>query len=199
MDGCPEQDGHALDQQPSSRRAGVDPRFLHNQPRPRRRGSPGDQRRGRLGADRRTAVNHVVDSDDTRVGTAPWVQRTSGRLTTAERRALLSPLARTHVQNAVGRLRLAVGLYPGRMAYLPPALLTPPHSALTRAAEECAERVLTRPLLNHSYRTYVYGRALGELEGTDVDTELLFAGALLHDTGLVNPTERPTSPSPRPG
>ena len=44
------------------------------------------------------------------------------------------------------------------------------------------------PLLNHSYRTYVYGRALGELEGTDVDTELLFAGALLHDTGLVNPT-----------
>jgi hypothetical protein len=59
---------------------------------------------------------------------------------------------------------------------------------LTRAAEECARRVLTGPLLNHSYRTYVYGRALGELEGTDVDTELLFAGALLHDTGLVNPT-----------
>ena len=50
------------------------------------------------------------------------------------------------------------------------------------------ERVLTGPLLNHSYRTYVYGRALGELESTDVDTELLFAGALLHDTGLVNPT-----------
>ena len=132
-------------------------------------------------------MNHVVDTDDTRVGTAPWVQRTSGRLTPTERRALLRPLARTHVQNAVGRLRLAVGLNPGRKAYLPPALLTPPNSALTRAAEECAERVLTRPLLNHSYRTYVYGRALGELEGTNVDTELLFAGALLHDTGLVNP------------
>jgi hypothetical protein len=133
-------------------------------------------------------VNHIVDTDDTRVGTAPWVQRTSGRLTTAERRALLLPLARTHAQNAVGRLRLAVGLYPGRKAYLPSTLLTPPNSALTRAAEECAQRVLTRPLLNHSYRTYAYGRALGELENTDVDTELLFAGALLHDTGLVNPT-----------
>ena len=133
-------------------------------------------------------MNHVVDTDDTRVGTAPWVQRTSGRLTPTERRALLRPLARTHVQNAVGRLRLAVGLNPGRKAYLPSTLLTPPNSALTRAAEECAERVLTRPLLNHSYRTYVYGRALGELEGTNVDTELLFAGALLHDAGLVNPT-----------
>jgi hypothetical protein len=133
-------------------------------------------------------VDHHLDTDDGRVGTAPWVRRTSGRLTAAERRALLRPLARTHAQNAVGRLRLAVGLHPGRNAYLPPARLTPPTSALTRAAEECARRVLTVPLLNHSYRTYLFGRALGELEGTDVDTELLFAGALLHDTGLVDPT-----------
>ena len=43
-------------------------------------------------------------------------------------------------------------------------------------------------MLNHSYRTYVFGRALGELDHTDVDTELLYAAALLHDTGLVNPT-----------
>ena len=133
-------------------------------------------------------MNHPVETDDTGVGTASWVERTSGRLTAAERRALLRPLARTHAQNAVGRLRLAVGLAPGRNAYLPPALLAPPSSVLTRAAEECARRVLTEPLLNHSYRSYVYGRALGELEGTDLDTELLFAGALLHDTGLVNPT-----------
>jgi hypothetical protein len=128
------------------------------------------------------------DTADTRVGTAPWVQRTSGRLTTAERRALLRPLARTHAQNAVGRLRLAVGLHPGRNAWVEPARLAPPTSVLTRAAEERARRVLPVPLLNHSYRTYVFGRALGELEGTEVDTELLFAAALLHDTGLVNPT-----------
>lgn len=66
--------------------------------------------------------------------------------------------------------------------------LTPPASALTRAAEQCARRVLPVPLLDYSYRTYVFGRALGELEDIDVDTELLFAGALLHDSGLVNPT-----------
>ena len=54
-----------------------------------------------------------TDTAATRVGTAPWVQRTSGRLTAAERRSLLRPLARTHAQNAVGRLRLAAGLYPG--------------------------------------------------------------------------------------
>lgn len=126
--------------------------------------------------------------DDPAVGTAIWVQRTAGRLTGTERRALLAPLARTHASNAVGRLRLAVGLHPGRHAYLPPARLAPPTTVLTRAAEKCARRILPVALLNHSYRTYIFGRALGELEGTDVDTELLFAGALLHDTGLVDPT-----------
>jgi hypothetical protein len=133
-------------------------------------------------------VNHRMATNDPRVGTAPWVQRTAGRLTATERRALLRPLARAHAHNAVGRLRLAVGVYPGRNAYVPPARLAAPTSVLTRSAEECARRVLTLPLLNHSYRTWVFGRALGEIEGIDVDTELLFAGALLHDTGLVNPT-----------
>jgi hypothetical protein len=44
---------------------------------------------------------------------------------------------------------------------------------------------LPSTLLNHSYRTYRFGRALGELEEIDVDAELLFAAALLHDTGLA--------------
>ena len=128
----------------------------------------------------------MVEAEDLAVGTAGWVRRTSGRLTTAERRALLRPLARTHLTNAVGRIRLALGVHPGRHAYLREDRLAPPTSALTRAAEQCARRILPVPVLNHSYRTYVFGRALGELEGTDVDTELLYAGALLHDTGLVN-------------
>ena len=46
-------------------------------------------------------------------------------------------------------------------------------------------RILPAPLLNHSYRTYQFGRAIGELEGVDVDAELLYAAALLHDIGLV--------------
>jgi hypothetical protein len=128
-----------------------------------------------------------VDTSDTGVGTAAWVRRTSGRLTPAERRALLGPLARSHVHNAVGRLRLALRLHPGRHAYVPPARLVPPDSVLTRAAEDLAGRILPAPLLNHSHRTYRFGRALGDLEGIDVDTELLFAAALLHDTGLVDP------------
>jgi hypothetical protein len=41
-------------------------------------------------------------------------------------------------------------------------------------------------LLNHSYRTYTFAAALSVLENVDVDRELLFAAALLHDTGLTS-------------
>jgi hypothetical protein len=99
--------------------------------------------------------------------------------------ALVADIARVQVRNAVGRLSLLAHLNPGRKAYVPPAQLVPPDSPLTRAATDVATRVLPSTLLNHSYRTYRFGRALGELEKIDVDAELLFAAALLHDTGLV--------------
>lgn len=132
-------------------------------------------------------MRHERALDEMTVGTAAWVQRTSGRLTTGERLALLRPLARTHLSNATGRLRLAVGLHPGRNAYVPPARLLPPDTVLTRAARDRAAELLPAPLLHHSHRAYSFGRALGELESLDVDTELLFAAAMLHDIGLVAP------------
>ena len=111
--------------------------------------------------DNQGALRDRDAADAPAVGTATWVQHTSGRLTNAERRAMFAPLARTHASNAVGRLRLAVGLHPGRHAYLPPARLAPPTTVLTRAAERRARQILPVALLNHSYRTYVFGRALG--------------------------------------
>ena len=120
----------------------------------------------------------------TDLGKHDWVERTGGRLTGAERRSLLRPLARTHAVNAVGRLSMLVRLNSGLRADVDPARLVPPNSALTRAAVEQAQRRLGPALLNHSYRTYAFGAALAELEGLPVDRELLFAAALLHDTGL---------------
>ena len=124
-------------------------------------------------------MNAVTD-----LGTHSWVDRTGGQLTGAERRSLLRPLARTHAVNAVGRLSTLARLNTGLRAQVDPARLVPPSSALTRAAVAQAQRLLSPALLNHSYRTFAFGAALGELEGLAVDAELLFAAALLHDTGL---------------
>ena len=123
------------------------------------------------------------------VGTHTWVERTGGLLTGAERRALLRPLASAHVTNAVGRLSMIVGVNSGRRARVATGRLRRPDSVLTRAAEAEARRRLTPALLNHSYRTFAFGSALGALENLDVDGEVLFAAALLHDVGLVRPVD----------
>jgi hypothetical protein len=121
----------------------------------------------------------------TTVGTIHWSRRTGGRLDPPQRRALVAELARIHITNAVGRLRMAAHLHPGGNAYVQPSRLEAPDSPLTRAATRAAARILPPTLLAHSHRTYIFGRALGELERIDIDTELLYAAALLHDTGLV--------------
>jgi hypothetical protein len=124
-------------------------------------------------------------NDTTTVGTIDWSRSTGGRLERPQRRALVADLVRVHAKNAVGRVRLAAHVHPGRTAYVPASRLQAPDSPLTRAADQVAARLLPPVLLGHSRRAYIFGRALGELEGLDVDTELLYAAALLHDTGLV--------------
>ena len=119
------------------------------------------------------------------VGTIEWTRRTGGRLEPPERRRLVADLARVHVGNVLGRGSAMLHLNSGRHADISPDRLVPPESPLTRAAEDAAARTLTPSLLNHSHRAYRFGRALGDLEGLEVNDELLYAAALLHDTGLV--------------
>ena len=133
----------------------------------------------------------------TDLGTHAWVTRTGGRLTAAERRSLLRPLARTHAANAAGRLSMLLRVNAGRRA-VTTGRRPLPDSVLTRAAEDVARRRLSPALLGHSYRTYAFGVALGELENLDVDREVLFAAALLHDVGLPTPCRRSTSRWPAP-
>jgi hypothetical protein len=123
----------------------------------------------------------------TDLGTHPWVERSGGLLTVAERRSLLRPLARAHATNAVGRLSMLLRVSSGRRAPVTVGQRPPPDSVLTRAAEALAGHRLSPVLLSHAYRTYAFGAALGELENLDVDRELLFAAALLHDVGLPTP------------
>jgi hypothetical protein len=123
----------------------------------------------------------------TRIGTAAWCDRTGGRLSAAETRRLLAPLARAHAVNAIGRTAMALRVHSGRRARVPKGALRTPPSVLTKAAEQVAEQRLTPAVLNHSYRCYSYGVAIAALEDVDVDHELLFAAAMLHDTGLSAP------------
>ncbi|ASU81958.1 HD domain-containing protein [Nocardiopsis gilva YIM 90087] len=63
-----------------------------------------------------------------------------------------------------------------------------PRTETALKALRFAKRVEHAAAFNHSMRTYLYGRFVGEREGLlpgrDYDDELLFLGCVLHDVGL---------------
>src|SRR5690242_15248984 len=119
------------------------------------------------------------------LGSYPWVERTGGQLTAAERRQLARPLAAGLAGNITGRLAMLLRVNSGRRRDPSLGRRAFPDSALTRAALTAAHAALSPALLHHSHRTFLFGAALGELEGLAVDHEVLYAAALLHDVGLA--------------
>jgi len=125
--------------------------------------------------------------DPQRLGGLAWARRTGGQLSRAERRRLFAAIAVGQWQNAVGRAKLALGRLPAAAARVDLDTFRVPDSKFAREAEEaCAELPLT--LQGHSYRTWLFGRALATVDGHEMDDELFYCGALLHDYGIVAPT-----------
>jgi len=110
------------------------------------------------------------------IGTIEWLERTRGILNRRER-------ARFFAATALRTSRLTprmVGMRLGLRGSGPdPSELTLPDTADTRhILEACSE--LDPMLIEHGYRTYLFGKALGIV----CDDEALFAVAFLHDYGL---------------
>jgi hypothetical protein len=100
---------------------------------------------------------------------------------------LLSAIALGQWENAIGRVKLAMGRLPRGAANVDLDTFKAPDSRFAREAEEaCAE--LPPPLAGHSYRTWLFGRALAVVDGNELDLELFYCGSLLHDHGISQPT-----------
>lgn len=128
-----------------------------------------------------------MTSSPPRLGTLAWVERTGGQLTLRERRALIHALARMHASSVRGRTAQVLRLNSGRKNRVPADAMRLPTSALTATAEQEAAAVLSPAMLQHSYRTYLFGSAVAHLQHVDVDREVLFAAAMLHGIGLMRP------------
>jgi hypothetical protein len=125
--------------------------------------------------------------DPHRVGGLAWARRTGGRLTAGERRRLLAAIALGQWENAIGRAKLALGRLPAGAASVDLDTFEVPDSAFAREAEQaCAE--LPDALAAHSYRTWLFGQALAAVDRRELDSELFYCGALLHDHGIAQPT-----------
>lgn len=125
-------------------------------------------------------------TSDTRRLDYAWAKATGGILTSVERRELLGPLMPVVVSHMIGRLRVTLGWRGNGCVDLDNLRL--PDSALALAAEEQAREELSPHVLQHSYRTYLFGLALAGIDERAVDNELVYVASLLHDLNLEHPT-----------
>ncbi len=129
----------------------------------------------------------VSAPDPERLGGLAWTRRTGGNLSWGERRRLLAAIALGQWENALGRAKLALGRLPAGAAAVDVKTFEPPDSQLAREAEQaCAEQPAA--IVGHSHRTWLFGRALAVLDGVELDDELFYCGALVHDFGIAQPT-----------
>jgi hypothetical protein len=99
---------------------------------------------------------------------------------------LLGEIAKGQAVNLAGRAKLALARLPAAAAGIDAASFAPPDSKLAREAEQaCAEQADW--IAGHSYRTWMFGLALAALDRTDLDPELFYCAALLHDHGIAEP------------
>lgn len=120
------------------------------------------------------------------IGTLDWCRRTDGILGRGERARFVAATVLTSARALPHMLAARGG---GRGAAGPdPSKLTPPDTPFARElVEACAE--LDPMIVEHGYRSYLFGRALGEAEGTECDPEALFAATMLHDWAFMTMDE----------
>ncbi|MFI5783258.1 phosphohydrolase [Nocardia sp. NPDC051570] len=113
-----------------------------------------------------------------------WAKSSSGNLTARQKRQLTRMVAKETPAAVASALRYRLGTRgTGRTD-----LATIPDSRLARQAEEEARESLSPYLLEHSYRSYFFGRVLAGIDGARVDDELVYVSSLLHDLTLDTPT-----------
>jgi hypothetical protein len=111
------------------------------------------------------------------IGTIEWSRRTNGILGSGERARFL---AATVMTTARVMPRLLISRVGRRGSGPDPSRLTPPDTPFAReVVEACCE--LDPMVVEHGYRSHIFARALGEVEGLHCDEEALFAATMFHD------------------
>jgi hypothetical protein len=113
------------------------------------------------------------------IGTIEWCRRTNGILGRGERARYMAAVA-LETMRALPRM---LSSRSGSSGGPDPSRLTPPDTPFAReVVEACAG--LEPMTFEHSYRSYLFARALGQLEGLECDEEALFAATMFHDAAF---------------
>lgn len=118
------------------------------------------------------------------VGTLAWARRGDGLLIQSERRRYITAAVAESAQSMPRLLALKFGKAGKRRATITENDLLLPDVAPAAAIIAGCSGVMTASFVEHSYRSYVYAKALSRLAGITYDDLALFAAAMFHDTGV---------------
>jgi len=128
-------------------------------------------------------------------GTYAWARANNGQMSRTEQVREAVSAARVILRAAPAHVRHVLGFRNPRALTTDPDQIPIPDSQIAREAEELCREASPAHLLNHSFRTYVWGMLLGQQDRLRPDPELLFVGSMLHDLAL---TERFRDYAPMP-
>lgn len=117
------------------------------------------------------------------IGTLGWARRTNGILGRGERARFVAAVLLEQGRGTPRVLAARAG-FGKRRAGPDPSELTPPDSAIARETMALCADELSETVVEHSYRSYLYARALALVEGIDCDEEATFVAAMFHDYGI---------------
>jgi hypothetical protein len=114
------------------------------------------------------------------VGTLAWGRRGGGRLSLADRLALLGQAVA--LQFDAWARRRGAGPSPAAVDL---AARRPPDTAVARRAEAWCREASPPFLVNHCLRAFAWGRLIAAHDRVAFDEEALYVACLLHDLGLT--------------
>ena len=120
-----------------------------------------------------------------RLGGFYWVRRTGGQLTLIQCFRLFIAILTSGLKSIPGFLELA-GLLPHVPKAASPPTLLPSQSTLATCAERAAAAILHPEMLEHCYRSWLFGLALAQADGHQLNNDHFYCAAMLHDYGLAN-------------
>jgi hypothetical protein len=115
------------------------------------------------------------------LGSYAWGERRGGRLTTVDRLTVI----KTAVASRLKRRLLGAPRSTGGSGRLDLDALRLPDSTLVARVTRVCEEAYPDWLLNHCYRTWLWGGLVGQREGMRFDREELLVASLCHDLGLT--------------
>ena len=126
------------------------------------------------------------------IGSLAWARKTGGKINFQEKLLLAYSGVTGAMKDIPPLLWWKMGLPMRQPLAVDLASIQFPETKATKSAESLLNELTPAFMVNHSIRTYVWSRLLGDSISLECDNELLYIASLLHDIGFYGPYAKST-------